>query len=367
MSSELLDLYLRPVPGPHGFASREIVRRAIEFETPPRIPYSAVMPLESDFFEVGFLRAAVPGLARPAGGITRPQSDGKIGEVYYDDWGVGHRVTGHAWDHAFDYPLQDLSRLDDYVFPDAARPEPYEAMAPYIHRAHEAGKYVVGFDHVLMFERMRALLGFEELMVAPYTQPEGLEALLQRLADLVVEVIGQWGRIGGVDAFMTWEDFGLQATLQMKLETFRQVYKPHYARIVAAAHQHGMHYIWHNCGYILDMIPDLIDIGVDVLQLDQPRLIGHEKLAQAANGRICYWNTVDIQWSTQEKGVTTDELQAEVAEMFAAFQGFSGGFMARQYPAPRDVNLSDEQHRVIYEAFLEQGCGWPVEQTEGGP
>jgi uroporphyrinogen-III decarboxylase len=203
---------------------------------------------------------------------------------------------------------------------------------------------------------MRALMGFEELMVAPYTQPEGLNALLDRLTDLTVAAIEQWASIGGVDGYMTWEDWGLQTSLQMKVETFREFYKPRYARIVETAHSHGMHYFWHNCGHILDMIPDMIEIGVDVVQLDQPRLMGHHALTQLFGGRICFWNTVDIQWSTRG-GVTVDEVRAEVSDMVASFDRFDGGFIARQYPQPWDIDLSYEHNIAIYEAFMGNGCG----------
>ncbi|MBW1709445.1 MAG: hypothetical protein JRJ73_06105 [Deltaproteobacteria bacterium] len=299
----IINEYLKPMPAPPEMTNREIVSRAIEFKDPPRIPYSFVIPLKSDFFEVALVRAFLQD--------NRQDKPKKIGDVYYDEWGVGQEFTGRGWDHAFDHPLNDLKKLDTYEFPDAASPEGFKSLKPFVERAHEAGKYVVGFDPIMMFERMRALLGFKDLMVAPYTQPDGLEALLDRLTDLTIEVVEQWSRLGGVDGYMTWEDWGLQTTLQMKVETFRQFYKPRYARIVEAVHQNGMHYIWHNCGQILDMIPDMIEIGVDVVQLDQPRLMGHKKLTDDFGGKICFWNTVDIQWSASGE-VTDNDIRAEV-------------------------------------------------------
>ncbi len=344
----LMERLLAPQPVPPGMHSREIVRRAIEFEEPPRIPYSFIFPFETDFFESAVLDWWKSGQGKPE---TKP----KLGEVRYDEWGVGWEVTTRWWDHSFHHPLRDLGELDGYLFPGVADPECFTWMAPHLERAREAEKYVVAHNPIGMFERMRHLLGFEELMIAPYTQPEGLEALLDRLTDLTIAVMDQWVRIGPVDAFMSAEDWGLQTQLQMKIDTFREFYKPCYARIVAAAHERGMHYIWHNCGFITDMIPDMIEIGVDVVQLDQPRLMGHASLCEAFGGKICFWNTVDIQWSTSAK-VTKEEVRAEVAEMTGAFARFGGGLIARQYPQPWDIQLSEEMQRVIYEAFLENGC-----------
>ena len=344
---KFLEKYLDPQPGPPGLTSREIVRRAIEFDGPPRIPYSFLAPFGSDFFEAIIVRFLLPE--------TKALPPREKGAVYYDEWGVGQKVTGRSWDHAFDYPLADLNRLADYRFPDLADPERFTPYKPYVDLAGRKGKYVVAPDPVMMFERMRSLLGFEALMMAPYLQPRELEVLLDRLTDLIIAIIEQWGRLGGVNGFMTWDDWGLQTGLQMKIETFRQFYKPRYARLVKAAHACGMHYIWHNCGQIMDMIPDMIEIGVDVLQLDQPRLMDSRKLAENFGGRICFWNTADIQWSAGPD-ITDQDLRNEAADMVRVFSGFNGGFMARHYPQPRDINLSEERCRVLAEAFLQNGC-----------
>jgi hypothetical protein len=357
---QLLDLYLQPTPVPADMTSRDIVCKAVEFDNPPRIPYSFVTPVASDFFEVAAVPkfiALVDSQSEVANVWVAEQNKERRnrGEKYYDEWGVGWEVTGRLWDHSFDHPLRDLRKLDSYQFPNVVAPEKFDVLRPYVTQARDAGKYVVGFDPILLFERMRALLGFEELMVAHYTQSDGLEALLDRLADLEVAVVGEWARIEGVDAYMTWDDWGLQTSLQMSPEAFRKYYKPRYAKIVEAAHWQGMHYIWHNCGQIFDIIPDMIEIGVDVIQLDQPRLMGYDELAGAFGGKICFWNTLDIQWSTIENP-TEDEVRAEVSRMVRAFNCFHGGFMARQYPDVLDIEMPYERHLAIYEAFLANGC-----------
>ena len=162
-------------------------------------------------------------------------------------------------------------------------------------------------------------------------------------------------RLGGVHGFMTWEDWGLQTSLQIRPQQWREMFKPRYARIVKAAHEEGMHYLWHCCGYIVDIIPDMIEIGVDVLQLDQPRLMGVDRLANEFGGKICFWNTVDIQWSPPD-AVSLEEARAEAKHMVESFGRFGGGFIARQYPQPTDIEMSHEKHRAIYEAFMESGC-----------
>jgi uroporphyrinogen-III decarboxylase len=199
-------------------------------------------------------------------------------------------------------------------------------------------------------------------MVALYTRRDQLERLLDRLMDMTLDAVQIYRDMGTVHGFMTWEDWGLQTTLQIRPEQWREIFKPRYERVVRATHAAGMHYLFHCCGQIIDIIPDLVDIGMDVLQLDQPRLMGVDRLASEFGGKICFWNTVDIQWSALPE-VTLDEVRAEVKHMMQAFDRFNGGFIARQYPQPRDIGMPPEKHRAIYEAFMEHGCalrGEPV-------
>ncbi len=338
--------YLKPVLTPPGFTSRDIVRRAIEMDGPPRVPYSFIQPLESDFVELAMAAVA----SGDAGMASVPQ-----GELVFDKWGVGQRSTGRHWAHSEVHPLADLSALESYRFPEPMPPERVALARALTDAGNEAGKYVVGADPVMTIERLRDLMGFDNLMISLYAARERFGKLLNKLADMTVEVVQSYAQMGGVHGFMTWEDWGLQTTLQIRPEQWREIFKPHYARIVEETHRAGMHYIFHCCGYITDIIPDMIEIGVDVLQLDQPRLMGIERLANEFGGKICFWNTVDIQWSPVPE-VSLEELRADVKNLIEQFGRFRGGFIARQYPQPRDIGMTPEKHRAIYEAFMEFGC-----------
>lgn len=228
-------------------------------------------------------------------------------------------------------------------------------MKPYIDLAHDQGKYVLADDTIFLFERAKLLMGFEELMMAPYSQPQLFRDLLELLTDLIIRCIERYGEIGNVDGFMTWDDWGLQTSLQVSPDIFREYYKPCYTRITESVHRHGMDFFLHSCGMIMDIIPDIIEMGVDVLQLDQPQLMGHENLADRFASKICFWNTVDIQWSVDPKR-TDEDIRQEVASMTRIY-GREGGFIARQYPQPEDIGLTPERNMVIYEAFIENGCG----------
>ena len=246
-----LEEMLAPLPAPAGMNSREIVRRAIEYRDPPRIPYSFYLnPHASDLFA---LMSGKSPFKKPA----------ERGATYVDDWGVTWEVTGRLWDHAVEYPLADLANLASCRFPELDDPAFFAGQRDLLRRANAAGKYVVAGDPVMMFERMRSLMGYEELMMAPYTQPAALEEFLDRLSDLTIACVHQYAGLGGIDGFMTWEDWGLQTGLQMDPQTFRRFYRPRYQRIIDAVHESGMHYIWHNCGNVEEILPDKVEMGVE--------------------------------------------------------------------------------------------------------
>ena len=169
--------YLEPVPTPPGFTSREIVRRAIERDDPPRIPYSFVDPFESDIAEVSYLP-----LFSSVGYVPKD-------EIKFDEWGVGWRGTGRFWGHADVNPLADLSALSGYRFPEAITPEGWAHVAAFVVAANRTGKYVVGADPIGSYERLRGLMGYENLMLAMYTDRERFERLLDKLADMTIEVL----------------------------------------------------------------------------------------------------------------------------------------------------------------------------------
>ena len=140
----LMERLLEPQPAPPGMTSREIVRRAVEFDDPPRFPYSFMVPMKTDFFETGVLE----WLER---GQQKPESTPEIGDHHYDEWGVGWEATNRWWDHSFHHPLQDLGELGSYQWPDIAAPERFDWMAPHVQRASDAGKYVVGHNPIGMY------------------------------------------------------------------------------------------------------------------------------------------------------------------------------------------------------------------------
>ena len=170
----VLGAYLATTPLPPGSPSRDLVRCAIAFESPARIPYSFSHPLRSDFCELAFVEEMLG---------TGPMRPREPGHRYRDEWGVGMCVSGGRFDHAVAHPLAELrpETLAEYPFPDPAAPQRYEPLARWVEAARRAGKYCVGFDPVLLYERASDLAGFEALLTAHFDRARLRRS--RRLAD----------------------------------------------------------------------------------------------------------------------------------------------------------------------------------------
>ena len=101
-----------------------------------------------------------------------------------------------------------------------------------------------------------------------------------------------------------------------------------------------MAFFVHSCGYVYEIIEDFIDVGVDILQLDQPELMGVERLSREFGGRVTFWCPVDI----QKIMVTGDRalIESNTEKMMDYFGHFKGGFIAKDYPQWEAVGVREE-------------------------
>jgi uroporphyrinogen decarboxylase len=337
---------LQPIPENQSdqISSRELVCKAINFQSPERIPFSLVNPVRSDFFEIASLlwwqRERHQRSAKP-----------QRNSVYFDEWHIKRQPSQGLFDQVLTYPLQDLNALVNYRFPSIKDFDLFKQTPKIIEQAFESDKYIVGYDPVNLYDRVIALCGIETALLAPYNIPKCFEQLLDELTEISLAQIAMYANTGKVQAFMSWQDFGTQDSLVMSLEMFNKFYRPRLQRMVDACHQQGMHFIWHCCGAIYELIDTMVTMGVDVVQLDQARLIGYQKLADAYAGEICFWTTLDTLWSTQTKSSDTD-ICKEVNDMVQTLNNSQGGLMLRHYPQAEHIGLAVQSQLTIEQAFL---------------
>lgn len=324
--------------------SYERVRRAIEFDGPDRIPYNFDenrTPVIDTKYGEDFIWVFVDPAPDFAPSDPGENELGVISET------LDERVMGIPKVH----PLDDWSKLRDYRFPDYSLPSRYVNMERHI--AESPDKYALGMFPQFLFQVLYDLLGFENFMLSVALERENLETLLDMLADSAISVVHEMAD-RGVHGIIAIDDMGLQDRLMISPEDWRALIKPRYARVIDAAHQRNVHIFSHICGYIPDIIDDLIEVGLDVLQIDQQDHMGIDTLAERFGGLICFFCPVDIQTTLPQPG-GLPAIEAKVKQQIRGFGVYNGGFMAKTYPQPEAINVPEENMAYMCEMVKKYG------------
>ena len=142
------------------------------------------------------------------------------------------------------------------------------------------------------FERLQFIRGTENLYIDLMLQPNGFIDFLDKMHDFHCRLITKWAETD-IDAIRFMDDWGSQRSLLINPSLWRDIFKPMYRDFINIAHSHGKKICMHSDGYILDILPDLIELGLDAVN-SQIFCMGADKLAQF-KGQITFWGEMDRQ------------------------------------------------------------------------
>lgn len=177
-----------------------------------------------------------------------------------------------------------------------------------------------------MFERLHFLMGFEEAVMALVTDPEAVSDLAGRIADTKIIIAENAAKYYKPDYFTMLDDYAFANGLFMSLDCFRQIFKPHYKRIVDAVHSFGMKFKTHCCGKMETLVDDLLEIGVDafdpVQHLNDIPAMKRKTLPR----HVGIMGGMNVQGVIDLEGVTQEQIRAEVRRCIDAYAP-GGGYM----------------------------------------
>lgn len=210
-------------------------------------------------------------------------------------------------------------------------------------------RYCAGTDRFVLagelarpFERMQFIRGTEELYVDFALGNPAMHAFLEEVHDFYRRLLTVWAETD-VDGLFFMDDWGSQRSLLMNPELWVRVFKPMYRDYADIAHSHGKKIFFHSDGYTLDIIPHLIDIGIDAANL-QVFCIGPEKLRRF-RGKISFWGEMDRQ-DMLVRG-TREEVAAAVARVREAVWAFGGAIAQCEFGAGAKPGIV----RSVFEAW----------------
>lgn len=194
-----------------------------------------------------------------------------------------------------------------------------------------------------MFEIACFLRGMDQFMMDLAGEPEFAEALLDRIADGLLELTRRTLEVGG-GKYVFYEyndDVASQRAMMISPEMWRQFIRPRMARFCDLIHSFGAKVRYHSCGSVYPIIPDLIEIGVDILNPVQPlaRDMAPERLKKEFGSRLCFDGGIDTQ-VLLPKGTPAD-VRAAVRRMIDVV-GKDGGYICSgSHTLQADVPLNN--------------------------
>ncbi len=126
---------------------------------------------------------------------------------------------------------------------------------------------IIGGPWVVVFTDATELVGMDEFFIKMYTHPEVMQAVIQKVSDFYYEMAIRFFESAGnkIDIFFFGDDMGTQLSLLISLNHWRTFCKPHIKRFLELARQWNLKTMFHSCGAIREIIPDLVELGLDAL------------------------------------------------------------------------------------------------------
>ncbi len=310
------------------------------FDTEIRFVRLAAPPEQEDFLD--YLRSLPRDVYVGSQDILRT----------YHDWGYHPEI-------ARDAPLGDahsIAQIAAAPLPDfmaQVHPEKLRTEVAHLHAQNYA--VMASPPHLggELFETAFRLRGFEQFMIDLVENPPLVDYLLEQLTAMHLAVSLALTR-AGIDILALDDDVGEPTRLLISPAMWRRYFKPHVRTIIETckAANPDLHIFWHSDGYIEPIIPDLIAIGVDVLNPVQPDVMDPARLKRLYGDRLAFFGTVGTP-QTWHWG-TPDDIRAEVYERIQTVGAGGGLIISPAYDLEPEVRW--ENVLAFFEAVEEYGA-----------
>lgn len=285
---------------------------------------------------------------------------------YRDEWGLVHRMPrdGGLYFTLVESPLRgpapDTGRLSRHPWPIAADPARIAGLADRARALSEAGYCVVlkGLCAGLCEVACR-LRGMEDFLSDTVTDPASAGCLLDRTLALKAAFweMALRALAPHVDVVLEADDYGTQDSQLVSPRVFRELFKPRLTELfrIIKALAPGTRLLFHSCGSVRPIIPDLIEIGVDILNPIHTRAAGMEPigLKRDFGDALCFWGGgVDTQ-QVLPFGTPT-EVRDDVRRNIDALAPGGGYIFSTVHNVQADVPPANIV--AMYEALAEAGA-----------
>jgi uroporphyrinogen decarboxylase len=331
---------------------RQCVLQALAHQQPEICPYSLELGLElrrrlasctSDPAFGSDLERYLVGV-----GPSYPESNLRVDDTHYED------SFGVVWEDSFPgeigmvrQPILGEPSLAGYTFPPTQVAGLFDDLPAQL--AEHADRFTLWSLGFSLFERAWTLRGMEAFLMDMVERPAFADELLDRICEFNLALIEQACR-HPIDGVRFGDDWGAQQGLIMGPHLWRRFIKPRFARMVAAVTGHGKASFLHSDGDVREIIPDLIDMGLTILNPVQPDVMDIYEIKREFGGDLTFCGGVSVQQLLPHG--STDQVRAEVRRLLRELGSGGGLIIAPTHSLGRDIPLANLA--VLVQEFTRQ-------------
>jgi len=266
--------------------------------------------------------------------------------------GKNYDSFGTLWDVAEEgvcgipikYPFADWGAYSKYQWPElSAGPSKKR-----LYSGHMVGKspdYYARGGWFIFFEQMQQLRGMENLLMDLALERPEVYRLRDDLLEFNLRWLDKWLQLS-YDGLHFADDWGMQYGPIISPKLWRKFFKPVYKQMFGKVINAGMDVHFHSDGNVIEILPDLIELGVKVINC-QLAIMGLDEIKKNFAGKICFRTDLDRQ-NIMPFGTPRD-VREHIEQVFASVGSKKGGIIACGEIGP-DIPL--ENIRAMYDVFM---------------
>ncbi len=268
------------------------------------------------------------------------------GESHTDEWGINW-VYGYGFNQIGHHPLATATREEmlAFRFPTDHIEDFMGHMQPLL---RDRDEYFLGCDiSPCAFEMYWRLRGMEPAMIDVVDDPDLAETMMNRCIDFSIQLGEVACERFPLDWLWTGDDIASQTGMMISPRTWRKMIKPGLKRVFDVGKSRGLPVAYHCCGALRPIIPDLIEIGLDVLNPIQSSSPGMDplELKREFGDRLAFMGGVDTQYLLPNG--TVDEVRQATAALLEGMTMDGGGYiLAASHTIPPET--PDENIFAMY-------------------
>jgi uroporphyrinogen decarboxylase len=269
------------------------------------------------------------------------------------NWPDGQRY----WQDLAHGPIQSWADFEAYPWPKIE--ELSHPGLEYVNQIVPDGMKVAAFNYGGVFEHSSWLMGLESFCLALRDQPDLVEAICQRVGELVSATAAQVVTIDNVELVLLSDDLGFFSGTLVSPDVLRRYVLPHYKKVVEAVHEAGKVLVFHSCGNMYKLMDDLIDdVGIDCKHSFEDKILPVEDAYRRWGDRVTVLGGVDM--DLLGRG-TEEAVRARTREILEVCGTKGTGYCLGS--GNTAANFIPKQN---YLAMLDEGRRWNLEHFGKG-